>query len=175
MLPIPRSADRTRSPGRPGSRPHVPSPERQAQRLSPKFEALARAFESHRVDLHTEIAGAEPEQVLVLETIDAIEGFLSAVRRIEGLDFLGEFEEEDLPPDDDFYRENHPDRLLSGTVYLVMTNQRALAELVRLWDRYRTDPEASFEYGLNRFRNLFRLLRDIRPGGQKIGSERQAS
>lgn len=165
VLPIPRSADRTRAPGRPSSRPHVPSAERQAQRLSPKFQALTRAFESHRVDLLTEVAGAEPEQVLVLETVGAVEGFLSAVRRIEGLDFLGEVEEEDLPPDDDFYREDQPDHPLSGTVYLVMTNQRALAELVRLWDRYRANPEASFEYGLNRFRDLFRLLRDIRPWG----------
>jgi Subtilase family len=165
LLPTPRSADRTRLQGRPGPRLRVPSPERQAERLSPKFQTLVRTFDARRADLQAQIVGAEPEQVLVLETINAIDGFLSAVSRIEGLDFLGEIEEEDLPPDDDFYREDNPERLLPGTLYLVMTNQQALTQLLSLWDRYRANPTQPFEYGLNRFRTLFGLLRDIRPWG----------
>ena len=165
VLPTPRSADRPRLRGRPGPQLRVPSPERQAERLSPRFQTLARSFDARRADLQTQIVGAEPEQVLVLETIDAVDGFISAVSRIEGLDFLGEIEEEDLPPDDDFYREDDPEHLLPGTLYLVMTNQRALTELLSLWDRYKADPQQSFEYGLNRFRRLFRLLTDIRPWG----------
>jgi hypothetical protein len=43
---------------------------------------------------------------LVLETIGSIEEFARAVDRIEGMEWLAEWGEDDVEPDDDFYFED---------------------------------------------------------------------
>lgn len=164
-LPPPERTERAKRGGGRGRNVQRPEPRRQTERLEPKFRVLQQNFETRRAELLPDLAGAEPEQVLVLETVGTVEEFIRAVARIDGLEFLGEFEEEDIPPDEDFYLEGDPDRALSGTVYLVMTNQQAMEQLLHLWRRFQEDPEAKFEWGLGRFRELFFLLHDIRPWG----------
>jgi hypothetical protein len=44
-----------------------------------------------------------PEEVFVLETVDTVERFIRAVERLPGMEWLGEIEAEDIPPDDDFF------------------------------------------------------------------------
>ena len=46
-----------------------------------------------------------------------------------------------------------------------MTNQQALGELQRLFERWKEDPEYKFPYGLGRLRHAFGHLYDIRPWG----------
>ena len=41
--------------------------------------------------------------VLVIETIGSVDGFLLVVKRIDGLDWLAEYEQTDIAPDQDFY------------------------------------------------------------------------
>ncbi|MCB2572929.1 hypothetical protein KQ718_17215, partial [Listeria monocytogenes] len=81
------------------------------------------------------------------ETVGAVEDFAKAVKRIEGLEWLGEIEVDELPPDEDFHDLEHPEKPLKGRLYLVLTNQQALTELLSLWRRYRDqdDPKMKFD------------------------------
>ena len=46
-----------------------------------------------------EASGVVPEEVIVLETVGSVDDFIVGVRHIDGLEWLGEIEEEDIPPD----------------------------------------------------------------------------
>ena len=65
-------------------------------------------MEQRRASLQNNSLGIQPEQVLVLETVGSIENFINAVRRVEGLEWLGEFERGDIIPDFGFEDESNP-------------------------------------------------------------------
>ena len=164
LFPTPETADRTKGRGFPG-KVHRPTHNRQGQRLSPIFTQLQTAFNARRVELQQTTAGVDPEQVLVIETIGNVENFANAVKRIEGLEWMGEIETEEIAPDTDFYDEKDEIKELNGRLYLVMTNQRALDEMLSLWQRYQNDQNMKFEHGLTKFRDVFLCLKDIRRWG----------
>lgn len=166
MLGAPRLEARARLGGG-GTSPHRPERGRQIERISPRFEILQNAFEARRAELQLGMVGAEPEQVLVLETVGTVADFIRAVQRLEGMEFLGEFDEEDIPPDEDFFIESDATKGLTGTIYLVMTNHQAMEQLLGLWRRFREEPDQPFERGMGRFHDLFELLRDIRAWGPR--------
>ena len=161
LFPTPEVADRSK---RHGSLGHVhrPTHDRQGQRLSPIFERLQTAFSERRVELQQTAAGSTPEQMLVIETIGHVENFANAVKRIEGLEWMGEIETDEIEPDEDFYDEKNRDKPLSGRLYLVMSAQQALDEMLSLWRRYQNDQHMKFEKGLTKFRDVFLRLKDIR-------------
>ena len=161
LFPTPESAGRTKLPP-PRSHVHKPNLTRQGQRLSPMFNQLQVAFEARRVEIQQDMAGIDPEQVLVIETIGTVDKFANAVKRIEGLEWMGELESDEIAPDQDFYDEKKPEKELNGRLYLVMTNQRALDEMLSLWRRYQADPDMQFERGLTKFRDIFLHLKSIR-------------
>jgi len=129
------------------------------------FNQLQAAFEARRVEIQQNTAGIDPEQVLVIEIIGSVDNFANAVKRIEGLEWMGELESDEIAPDQDFYDENNPEKKLNGRLYLVMTNQRALDEMLSLWRRYQADPNMQFERGLTKFRDVFLHLKSIRRWG----------
>lgn len=143
---------------------HSPSVARQGSRLSPSFDRLQSAIDSRRAEIRADASGVSPEMVLVLETVGSVESFVNAVRRTP-LEWLLEWEIEDIAPDEDFFDLKDSAKELSGQVYLVLTDHSALRQLESLWRRWLADPDASFERGLNRFRDVFRQLREIRPWG----------
>lgn len=161
LFPTPETADRTKQKPQFG-RVHKPNVARQGQRLSPMFNQLQAAFNARRVEIQQNTAGIDPEQVLVIETIGSIDNFANAVKRIEGLEWMGELESDEIAPDEDFYDESNPEKELNGRLYLVMTNQRALDEMLSLWRRYQADPVMQFERGLTKFRDVFLHLKSIR-------------
>jgi len=161
IFPTPQSADRTRQPSRFG-RVHKPDVARQGQRLSPMFSQLQAAFEARRVEIQQNTAGIDPDQVLVIETIGSVDDFAKAMKRIERLEWMGELEIDEIAPDQDFYDENKPEKKLNGRLYLIMTNQQALEEMLSLWRRYQAAPNMQFERGLTKFRDVFRHLKNIR-------------
>lgn len=162
-LPPPSAVARERRLGGPPSRPHLPTWQRQRERLLPQFAALERAFAPEQATLARDPAGAIPEHVLVLETVGAVDDFMATVRRIPGMEWLAEWDDS-VSPDDDFYRdEEHRDVDIPGQVLLVMSNQQALRELLSLWHHYETDPSGQWDYGRTRWRDLFTQLRSIRP------------
>ncbi len=140
---------------------HFPSHRQQIDRLGPKFRELQRVFGAQRAELRQD-PGLEPERVLVLETVDGVEDFIKAVRRIPGMEWMAEWEEEAIDPDENFYKETDPEGALRGRLYLVMFNREAMNQLVRLWNTYRRSPTERLAQGLNKWRNVFARLRDLR-------------
>jgi hypothetical protein len=120
---------------------------------------------ARRARLRTEAAGLAPEEVIVLETVGPVEDFIVAVRNIEGLEWLGEVEEEDIPPDDDFFvadREGaRTEKAIRGRVFLVFTNQQALRQILSLWNTWQADQ--ALPWGLGKWGDVFAQLRDVRP------------
>ena len=165
FFPSPDSADRTKRKLLPG-KPIKPSVSRQWERLSPVFKRLQESFNERCVELQQTPLGIEPEQVLVIEIIGSIENFANAVKKIHGLEWMGEIEIDGIAPDEDFYSVNkNKEKLkevLKGRLYLVMSNQTALAEMLSLWKRYQANPTMAFEHGLTKFRDVFQYLKDIR-------------
>lgn len=161
LFPTPETADRTKGRGFP-VRVHRPSHDRQGQRLSPLFTQLQTEFNARRMELQQTAAGADPEQVLVIETVGGVENFVNAVKRIAGLEWMAELEIDEIAPDEDFYDEQNTEKQLSGRLYLVMTNQQALDEMLSLWRRYQADENLTFHRRLAKFRDVFLCLKDIR-------------
>jgi hypothetical protein len=111
------------------------------------------------------VGGAEPERILVLETVGTIKDFQNAVRRIEGMEWMAEFDAEDILPDADFFNAESPQEPIGGRLFLIASNQDALREMFRLWNVYQTTPEEKFAHGYGKWKELFRHLHDIRVWG----------
>ncbi|MCP3878165.1 MAG: S8 family peptidase [Sulfitobacter sp.] len=102
---------------------------------------------------------------MVFEVAETVDRFAKAVAKIEGMEFLADIEDEDLPPDEDFYlsdRQGRTEKTVGQTLYLVLANTRAAEELLSLWKGWTEDPEESFPRGLAPWRHVFAQLRDIR-------------
>jgi len=162
LFPTPQPADRSKKTGHQMDNLHTPDIIRQGQRLSPMFKQLQAAFEERKVEIQQNTAGIDPEQVLVIEIIGSVDNFANAAKRIHGLEWMGEFESDKIAPDRDFYDKVYPEKELDGRLYLVMTNQQALNEMLSLWQRYQNDPHMQFERGLTKFRDVFSQLKSIR-------------
>jgi hypothetical protein len=138
-VPVPASRSNL---GGGAAAPRLPGHSRQVDRLTPRFEALRESFASDSQLARRSIEGTDPDRVIVLETVGAVEEFAKAVRRIDGMEWLGEFDDEELPADADFADPADPAAPLSGRVYLILSNQQAIEQLLSLWARYRADPNA---------------------------------
>ncbi|WP_351121618.1 S8 family serine peptidase [Shewanella sp. T24-MNA-CIBAN-0130] len=146
-----------------GGKPHYPSVTRQAERLGPKFSRLEAALENRRIEFLTDISGVDPEYTVVIETYGSVPDFFKAAAKINGLEWLGEHELRDIAPNEDFYSsEEEHDKLLNGQVMLLLSDRRAIDELLSLWKAYGVDPSMNFVRGWTKFRDLFDLLKDIR-------------
>lgn len=167
ILPAPGEPARRAKKSGGGGSPRLPTKPRQVERLTPRFVAFEQALAARRAQLRTEPAGLAPEEVIVLETVGPVENFIVAVRNVEGLEWLGELEEEDIPPDDDFFvpdRGGVPtDRPIRGRVFLVFTNQQALQQILSLWSTWTAD--RPLPRGLAKWGDVFAQLRDVRPWG----------
>ncbi len=162
ILPAPAVVVQRRLHGFPPGRVHRPERQRQGERLESKFDRLRRALEERRVEVQVAAEGTTPEEVLVLEVVGGVEEFVSAVRQV-GLEWLGELDVDDLAPDDDFHDVANREKRLTARLYLVFTDQRALAEMLRLWTLYSHGQR--LDRGLRRWEVVFENLHDIRPWG----------
>lgn len=89
--------------GFPPSSPHFPGHARQAERLSQQLDQLQQEFAKYKASVSGAVAGLEPETVLVIEIAGSVDDFRQAVEATDGLEWLGEWDVEDIEPDDDFY------------------------------------------------------------------------
>ena len=162
IFPEPARAERAGRHGG-GGKVRLPSAQRQAERLAPQFQRLQEAMDRQRLNIRGDSLGLQPEQVLVLETIGPIQNFINAVNKIERLEWLGEFEIDDIAPDHGFEDDKDPQKQLKGQLFLVMTDQLALQELQSLFSNWQRDPGAKFPRGLAPLKHAFAHLRTIRP------------
>ena len=151
-----------------GAKVSVPSAARQKERLEQKFQEIAAGFD----DLQPTADGFEPERVVVFETkADTVTDFARAVSKVEGLDWVGDLDLGDVPPDSDFQVVGEDQTPLPARVYAVMTNQKAIQDLLSLWDKWQAEPTKQWTTtgykGFGPFKDVFRHLNDIRRWGPK--------
>ena len=161
VFPEPARAERAKRSGG-GGKIRIPDASRQAKRLTPQFQRLQ---DTMRLLLQDNPLGLQPEQVLVLETIGSTDDFIKAVQKVQGLEWLGEYELEDISPDYGFEDETNADKHLRGRLFLIMTDQQALREMQSLFDQWQQDPDKSLPYGLTKWKHAFEHLHTIRPWG----------
>ena len=140
-----------------GGKVRLPSAQRQAGRLTPQFQRIQRAI------LQSTSAGLVPEKALVLETIGPIQNFVNAVNKVEGLDWLGEFELDDIAPNHGFEDEKDSQKQLKGQLFLVMADQRGFQVLQDLFSNWLQNPDGKFLRGLAPLKHAFAHLHTIRP------------
>ncbi len=141
---------------------NLPSHSQQVNRLTPLFQQFSNSLNAKRLQIQSNTNGNTPEMVLVLEVVGTINDFINAVNRINGLEWLGEFVIEGMNQSDGFSISNNPGQDLSGKLYLTMTNQRALNELLSIWQKFTSNPNVKLERGLGKFKELFKHLKTIR-------------
>ena len=149
---------------------HVPNSGRQAERLSPKFERLQQTIQEQRVRIRAGAHDLVPEEVVVLETVGTVDDFIRAVDKVPGMEWLTEIDNEEIPPDDDFFAVNRADERqrdkgINGRVFMIFTDQTALQQMILFWRRWLSDKP--MPRGLGRWKNLFQQLRDVRFWGVK--------
>lgn len=162
VFPEPASADRTKRAAGFGTPSH-PGARRQAERLAPQFRRLQNALEKRRIALQNNSLGIKPEMVLVLETIGAVQDFFQAVKKVKGLEWLAEYEVDEIAPGDGFEDPNNPKKNLNGRLFLMMSDKQALTELQSLFDSWHRNPKKKFNKGLAPFKHAFKYLHKIRP------------
>ena len=139
-----------------------PTAAQQRVRLQARFDQIVQSFQG----LQATIAGADPEQVIVIEAIaDTVDDVSKAASKIPGLEWLAERDLDDIPPEFGFTDGRTPERPLSRRLYALMSSQAAMDQLLGLWRTWVNDPAARARQGFGPFKNLFTLLRDIRRWG----------
>ncbi|NIE83026.1 MULTISPECIES: S8 family peptidase [unclassified Burkholderia] len=119
--------------------PHLPGRQRQVARVNVQLDELQASFARYQASVAGAMAGMEPETVLVMEIAGSVDDFKQAVDAA-GLEWLGEWDLDGVQPDDDFYevdsRGQRTDKLLKGRLFLSMSNEAGLRELLSLWAQW---------------------------------------
>lgn len=143
------------------STPHLPNKNQQISRLSPQINLL-----TGRGTLGESIAGVEPEMVLVIETAGRIDKFQTVIANTQGLEWLAEWDEE-FNPDTDFYYADKEglktDKQVEGRLFLSMSNQKGLNELLNLWSRWQNNQV--LPHGKGKWKEIFEQIKTIRRWG----------
>ncbi len=103
VFPRARTIAPPKGKGFPPSKPHFPGHTRQVERLSQQLDVLQQDFFRYRASVSGVVAGLEPETVLVIEVAGSVDDFKQAVEVTGGLEWLGEWDIDDIEPVDDFY------------------------------------------------------------------------
>ena len=103
VFPRARTIEPPQGRGFPSDKPHLPGHEKQAGRLKRQLTELEDELKRYKASVSGAVAGLEPETVLIIEIAGSVDEFKQAIDATEGLEWLGEWDVEDIEPDDDFY------------------------------------------------------------------------
>lgn len=166
LFPQPELASRTTNQV-PPKKIFKPNISRQFERLQPAFRVLQDAYNKKNILIQQSTAGVNPEFALVFEVVGSVENFFTAVKHVQGLEWMFDASIENLLADDDFYYidgdGNREQKDLSGKLYCIMSNQEAMVQLLSLWERYSRGEKNVFERGFTGLRDVFTNIKDIRP------------
>lgn len=161
--------DRPKQKARDMPRLSKPSARRQGERLTPQFRELVNAFEAERARLSADTSDeVDPALVVVFDLAGSVKDFRNAINRIEGLEFLSELLGDHADPDDDFHitdGKGLTNATVPHSLYLVMSNVKAVNELLRLFALWKQNSSMKFERGLGKFKAAFEQLATIRRWG----------
>jgi hypothetical protein len=142
-----------------------PSFTKQVGRLRPQFARLQKQFDDRVAELRRAVPAADVEQVVVLETIGDVTDFYRAVEKA-GLQFLFDADGTGVAPDNNFtVKEPAVDEVLPTKLFLILSDQHAISEILRLWGIYAKQGRKGFARGLTRWAHVFQQLREIRLWG----------
>lgn len=140
VFPRARTIPPPKGNGFPQGKPHLPGHARQVERLTTQLADLQQDFSRYKASVSGAVAGLEPETVLVMEIVGRVEDFKRAVDATTGLEWLGEWDIEDIEPNDEFYEKNKAgektDKRLTGRLFLSLANDRGINELLTLWKQW---------------------------------------
>ena len=115
--------------GFPSSQPHVPGHGKQVVRLGAQITALQQEFDRYKASVSGSVAGLEPETVLVIEIAGSVNEFRQAIEAV-GLEWLGEWDIDDIPPDEDFFERNtkgeRTGKAVKGRIFLSLGNEAGM-------------------------------------------------
>ncbi len=168
ILPLgPLRVERRVGRPRPIPTPRTPPFDQQVNRITPQIQRLEEILsrDGGVLTLQSDPTALAPERAVVFEVSGSLSTFTAQAERV-GFMLLGEFETE-YDPDENFYYTNDKDERqtdkVEATLYLLMPDERAMQELLRLWARYRDGK--SFPRNYRQWKALFDQLRTIRPWG----------
>lgn len=147
-----------------------PSSTRQGERLAPQLEELRRAFDAERARISFDTSGeVDPALVVVFDLAGSVTDFSNAIAKVDGLEFLSELIGNESDPDDDFHmwdtKKGRTDKPIQRSLYLMMSNAKAIEQLLGLFNAWQANPSAPFAYGLGKFKTAFQQLIAIRRWG----------
>ncbi|WP_371164743.1 S8 family peptidase [Buchananella felis] len=147
-----------------------PAADRQGKRLTPQFGELRAAFDAERARLSPDTPDeVDPALVVVFDLAGSVTDFRNAINRVDGLEFLSELIGEQADPDDDFHMvestKGRTDKPVRHSLYLMMSNAKAIDQLLSLFKAWQKDPSVKFDRGLGRFKTAFEQLASIRRWG----------
>jgi len=156
-----------------GGNIQFPSKQRQVSNYGPVLTRLRQTLSRSRgaLELRDDPSSLAPDRVIVFEIAGTITDFFKAVARVDGLEFMAEYEA-DFAPDENFAirdtrkgktGEYRTDKAISGRFYLAMPDVQAFNQLLSLWDRWVND--LPLETGFAPFAHLFAQLHALRPWG----------
>ncbi len=152
--------------GFPSSQPHVPGHGKQVVRLGAQLTALQQEFDRYKANVSGSAAGLEPETVLVIEIAGSVNEFRQAIEAI-GLEWLGEWDVDDIPPDEDFFERNTKGeptgKAVKGRMFLSLGNEAGMRELLSLWEQWRNNQ--TLPTGKTKWRDVFNQMVHIRRWG----------
>ena len=95
MLPDPAEQVKAKRSGR-GPAIHRPDIKTQGGRLKPKLDRLVKAMDQQRIKVQVTPDGLEPEYALVFEAAGSLDSFYGAVKKLEGLEWMFDFDSPDF-------------------------------------------------------------------------------
>ena len=122
FFPKPTAAGRNSLNGR-GGPIRVPDIARQRSRIAPQLAVLQQAFIAKRLKLQQTAPMENPELILVLEVAGTLDDFAKAVTKIPGLEWLVEWAEDQIVPDEDFFIEGKEGKSFSGRLFLLASKR----------------------------------------------------
>ena len=163
VFPTPTVASRgSLPPARPRPMPR-PTQAEQAERLTGRFLALSNAFGA----VQASPEGIDPEQVIVLETAGSVEKFQNAVKRIPGMEWLGDFAVTIDAPEPGFLMDGADATSVPGRLFVVLSKRAAFTELITLWNVWCSAADERLAHGYGPLAAAFKHLNDVRPWGPK--------
>lgn len=143
--------------GAPGLKPRPPKAA-QGKRLSARFQALSPDFGTAQ----TTPDGLDPEQVIVLETIGSVADFQNVVKKIVGMEWLGDFDAEVVARDPGFLADGADPALQKARLFVLASNRTAYNEVLRLWTQWLQAGDDKLPRGYGGLAEAFKYLNDVR-------------
>ncbi|ABM55891.1 S8 family peptidase [Verminephrobacter eiseniae] len=168
VFPQARTIDPPKGSGFTPSKPHLPEHDRQVARLDAQLASLQQDFDRYKADISGSVAGLEPETVLVIEIAGHFDEFRQAVEAI-GLEWLGEWDVDDIEPDEDFFEQDKKgektDKPVKVRVFLSFGNEAGMRELLSLWGHWKN--RHTLPRGKTKWRDVFNQTLQIRRWGME--------